>query len=134
MGNPVKVTGSISTAHYRTEITASGHIMTSDEGEAVGGKDLGPTPAAFLGAALASCTAITLRMYADRKEWDLKQADIQVTVERDREQNITKITREIKLTGDLSETDKERLLVIANKCPVHQMLTNPIEITTTLAT
>ena len=133
MGNPVKVTGSISTAHYRTELTASGHVMISDEGEALGGKDLGPTPSAFLGASLASCTAITLRMYADRKEWDLKQADIHVTVERDREQNITKITRVIELTGDLSETEKERLLAIANKCPVHQMLSNPIEITSALA-
>ena len=126
--NLVEVKGSIVKAHYRTEITASGHMFISDESVAEGGTDLGPSPSALLAASLASCTAITLRMYADRKGWDLTQADIYVTLTRDVAQNITKISRKIKLSGALNTVERERLLAIANKCPVHQMLTNPIEI------
>ena len=132
MDNNMAVHASIGVAHYRTAISASGHILISDEGPDLGGQDAGPTPSAFMAASLASCTAITLRMYADRKGWDLQQADIQVTIMRDKAENITKISREIKLTGKLNAEEKDRLLAIANKCPVHQMLSNPIEINSSL--
>jgi putative redox protein len=132
MDNPIEVTGRIATAHYRTELTHQGHLMVSDEPEQDGGTDDGPPPAAFLAASLASCTAITLRMYADRKGWPLMSADVTVSVLRHKDENITRIQRDIILHGDLSATEKQRMLDIAHKCPVHQMLTNPIQITTQL--
>ena len=132
MGNPNNVIASIAKAHYRTEISASGHTFIADEPEDLGGTAQGPNPSAFLAASLASCTAITLRMYADRKEWDLTQADIQVSVQRDKALNITQIKREITLSGTLNEEQRDRLLVIANKCPVHQILSNQIQIDSSL--
>lgn len=132
MNNPNKVIASISKAHYRTILKASGHRLFADEPEDLGGTASGPSPSEFLAASLASCTAITLRMYADRKGWDMAQADIQVSVLRDRALNITKITRKITLSGTLSEDQRDRLLVIANKCPVHQILSNQIQIESTL--
>lgn len=132
MDNPIEVTGSITTAHYRTELHAGGHFLISDEGYPVGGADAGPPPAAFLAASLASCTAITLRMYADRKGWNMTQANVHVTITHDKSMKITRITRTIALSGALGAEEKTRLLEIANKCPVHQILTNPIEITSHL--
>lgn len=133
MDKAIEVTGVIDRAHYRTSILADGHMLVSDESEAVGGSDAGPAPAAFLAASLASCTAITLRMYADRKGWDLAQAEVQVKVTNDKATQITRINRVITLSGQLSEPEKSRLLEIANKCPVHQILTHPIEVVSTLA-
>jgi len=132
MDNQIEVTGIIGMARYRTEISADGHLLLSDESIAVGGANEGPAPAAFMAASLASCTAITLRMYADRKGWNLTQADVKVMITREKGQNMTRINRSIKLHGMLSDEEKKRLLEIANKCPVHQMLTNPIEVVSAL--
>lgn len=116
--------------HYRTELVVSGKTVIADEPLEVGGTDLGPAPGEYLMISLAACTAITLRMYADRKQWPLDEIKVEVASEKI--ENVTHFLREIILTGDLSSDQRERLLQIANACPVHKTLTNPIQIETRL--
>lgn len=124
------VTATIGKDAYRTAITSNGHRLIADELEEMGGKNLGPSPGEFLMISLASCTAITLRMYANRKQWPVEKIRVEVNVES--VNNTTLFTRHIYLEGTLDESQRERLLQIANACPVHKTLTNPIEINTQL--
>jgi len=124
------VTAIIEHEHYRTELFASGKTVIADEPEELGGTDAGPAPGEFLLISLASCTAITLRMYADRKKWDVSKIKVEVASEKI--DNKTFFKREILLEGNLEEDQRHRLLQIANSCPVHKVLTNPIEIGTIL--
>lgn len=117
---------------YRTELTARKHHVVADEPEDVGGKDLGPRPGDFYRMSLASCTAITLRMYANRKNFEVKQ--IQVTVSTEEGVGKTILHTNIEISGRLDEAQRQRMLQIAKLCPVHKVLTNPIEIETTLTT
>lgn len=117
---------------YKTEIKSATHTIISDEPESNGGKDLGFAPKELLASSLAACTGITLRMYADRKGWDLTDVKIEVSFDTDPAENKFKIIRNIQLFGDLDNDQKTRLLNIADKCPIHKILTNPIEITTAL--
>jgi len=126
----VKVNATINALHYKTEITSGSNKIISDETITHGGNAEGFTPEELLCASLASCTTITLRMYADRKEWPLEKLDVEVTFERDEEKSISFINRKIHFSGDLSIEQKQRLLVIADKCPIHKTLSNPITITT----
>jgi putative redox protein len=125
------VSAIIGTDHFRTEITVGGKMVIADEPEELGGTDLGPAPGEFLMISLASCTAITLRMYADRKNWPIEKIIVEVNFEK--VDNKTIFKREVQLTGDLTEDQRARLLQIANACPVHKTLTNPIEIQTSLS-
>lgn len=127
-----KATAHIGKEHYRTDITVSEHKIIADEPKDEGGTDNGPAPTALLASALAACTAITLRMYADRKQWDLSDIDVNVTFERDNRENRSFMSRTIEVKGNLDEAQRKRLLDIANLCPVHKTLTHPIEIDTTL--
>ena len=115
---------------YKTELNARTHKLIGDEPIDVGGKDLGPRPGDFLRMSLASCTAITLRMYSNRKNMDVKQ--IEVTVSNGPTTDKTVYQTEIKITGNISDADRERLIQIAKKCPMHKILTNPIQIEHTL--
>src|SRR5882672_3441719 len=124
------VTASIGREQYRTEIITSGHHLIADEPDEVGGKNLGPGPGEFLMVSLASCTAITLRMFADRKQWPLERIRVEVT--SDRLDKATIFVRHVYLEGPLDDEQRQRLLEIANACPVHKVLTNPIEIKTEL--
>jgi putative redox protein len=127
------ITASIDTRKYRTEIkSASGNIVISDEPQEVGGKNLGFTPSELLASALASCTLITLRMYANRKEWDVTEINVWVDFEKNTDQNISLLSRKIEITGNVDEAQKVKLLKIANSCPIHKTLTNTIQIQTTL--
>lgn len=129
---------------YRTAISASGFQMTADEPVALGGGNLGPTPYDFLLAGLGSCTAMTLRMYADRKKWPLASATVSLRHQKvhalDCEdchtQNgyIDRIEREIALEGPLDKKQHQRLLEIADRCPVHRTLSSEIKIVTQLTT
>lgn len=115
---------------YRTELKARKHRVIADEPEDIGGKDLGPRPSDFYRMSLASCTAITLRMYANRKNFDVKQ--IQVTVSTEEGVGKTILHSDIEINGTLDEGQRQRMLQIAKLCLVHKVLTNPIEIETRL--
>lgn len=127
-----KITARIGTELYKTEIESETNLIISDEPESSGGKDLGFEPKELLSSSLAACTCITLRMYANRKGWNLTDVKVEVTFETDSVENKFKIMRNIQLVGALDTDQKARLLIIANKCPIHKILTNPIEITTAL--
>lgn len=127
------VNGSIGKELYRIELkSATGNTVIADEPESNGGKDLGFAPKELLAASLAACTAATLRMYADRKGWDLTEAKVDVELEWNATENKTEIKRRVELSGSLDETQRGRLLTIANSCPLHKILTHPIEIATEL--
>jgi putative redox protein len=98
--------------------TDDGHRFVIDEPATAGGDDLGPRPTALLASSLAGCTAITLELYAARKGWDL--GEIEVDVEVDLEQPAFDVA--IRLSGELGSEQRERLLKIASKCPVHRVL------------
>jgi len=116
-------------SHYKTKVYAGGHFIYSDEPEDLGGTDEGMNPGALLLASLGSCTAITIRMYADRKEMPLESIKIELAICKEVEMSkTTTISRKIELNGDLDEAQRARLMQIADKCPVHKILSNPITI------
>lgn len=126
-----KVSSRMGKELYKVEILSpTGNQVIADEPLEKGGKDLGLSPKELLIAALAACTSATVRMYADRKQWDLQEVKVNIEMERDEELNKTSITRNVEFIGNLDAEQRERLLQIANKCPVHKILSNPIEITT----
>lgn len=127
------ISAQIDTRLYRTEITsATGNIVIADEPQDMGGKNLGFSPAELLASSLASCTLITLRMYVNRKGWDVSEINIKVDFERDTEQNVSSFIRKIEVTGEIDETQRQKLHIIADKCPIHKILTHANKIQTTL--
>jgi putative redox protein len=124
-------TASIGKDLYKTELTARSHNIIADEPIDVGGEDLGPRPGDFVRMALASCTAITLRMYADRKKWDVQKINVQVS--NGPFDGKTSYTTHIEIIGNLDGDQRQRMMQIAKLCPVHKALTNPIEIETNLS-
>jgi putative redox protein len=114
--------------HFQQALEVGNDHFVSDIDEAKGGNSSGPSPHEYLGAALAACTGMTLKMYAQRKSWDLQDAIVTVDIER--VNDIEKFKRSIKLVVDAEQS--QRLLEIANKCPVHKALTGTIEINTEL--
>jgi len=123
----------IDTRLYRTEIiSASDNIIIADEPQDMGGKNLGFSPAELLASSLASCTLITLRMYINRKGWEVSEINIKVDFERDVEQNVSSFIRKIEVTGEIDETQRQKLHIIADKCPIHKILTHTNKIQTTL--
>jgi len=108
---------------YEHEIEIREHRLIADEPEDSGGGDQGPKPTELLAASLASCTAITIEMYANRKEWDLGRVEVTVNFTEGTVDSPAKFTVEIKTPAKLSDDQRERILVIAHKCPVHKALT-----------
>ncbi|MEM6927512.1 MAG: OsmC family protein, partial [Myxococcota bacterium] len=123
-------------------IRAGTHRFAADEPHHIGGNDTGPNPYDLLLASLGSCTAMTLRMYADRKEWPLEEVSIVLSHERIHGEDSAKvdadaprlerIVKRVKLTGDLSAEQIQRLLEIADRCPVHRTLHAQLEVRTQL--
>jgi putative redox protein len=119
------------------------HALAADEPIAVGGRDGGPNPYELLLMSLGACTSMTLRLYANRKSWPLEHVVVRLNHARvhaedcanceTRPAMIDRIERAIELVGGLDETQRARLLQIAEMCPVHRTLTGKIEIRTTLA-
>ncbi|MEM6450009.1 MAG: OsmC family protein [Cyanobacteria bacterium P01_D01_bin.105] len=115
---------------FRQTITTRQFQLTADEPTELGGTDAGPTPTELVIAGLGACKAITLKMYAERKQWPLEavSADMQVSKSAGR----YSILVQLRLTGDLSDEQRTRLLDISNKCPVHKMLAPGTDIDTVL--
>jgi putative redox protein len=117
---------------YATQLVVGHHHTVADEPVDLGGGDTGPAPDEILLSALGACTAITLRMYAERKQWPLEGVEVKLGY-AERGKDKTVITRQVELRGKLDAGQRERLLQIANACPVHKILTGSVEIPTTLA-
>ncbi len=128
---------------FTTQIKAGKHYLVGDEPESYGGNDFGPTPYDFVSAGLATCTAMTIKMYADRKKWEIDEVNVHIehnkihaedcdTCEDSQTSKIDQFTRVIELKGELEESQKSKLLEIANKCPVHKTLLSEIQIDTKL--
>lgn len=107
------------------------HTLLTDVGTADGGEDLAPDPHDLLDAALGACTALTLKLFAARKGWPLENADVAITHEES--PGHYRLRRTVTLHGDLDEAQRQKLLEIANKCPIHRVLTGEITVETALA-
>lgn len=123
------VHASIDNLPYTVTLKGGEHQWLADEPTTVGGADAGPTPTQLLLSSLGACTAITLKMYAGRKEWPLEKVDIELTLNPDgKPASGTDIKRTLHLHGALDDSQKERLLQIANACPVHKLLAGEVRI------
>jgi putative redox protein len=107
---------------YEHELEIREHRLISDEPPDKGGGDAGPKPTELLAGALASCTAITIEMYADRKEWDLGQVEVAVDYTEPTADAPPSFQVKIRTPAELSDEQRKRILVIAGKCPVHKTL------------
>ncbi|WP_292946454.1 bifunctional alpha/beta hydrolase/OsmC family protein [Olleya sp. UBA1516] len=127
---------------FTTQMTVGSHTMMADEPTNFGGNDFGPSPYEFVSAGLSACTAMTVQMYVKRKGWDLQNIEVHTShtkvskqvVENgeQKEMKVDTFNREIKLKGNLDEKQIQRILQIADKCPVHKTLHSDIEVATTL--
>ncbi|HPA17264.1 MAG TPA: OsmC family protein [Verrucomicrobiae bacterium] len=113
------------------QVEIRSHHLVVDEGAAVGGADVGPSPHDLLDAALASCTALTLNLYGKRKGWPIQNLRVEVT--HTEGQGLYEFHRRIQIEGDLDECQRTRLLAIAEKCPIHRVLGGRITIDSELA-
>ena len=107
---------------YRHTVTVRDHDVTVDEPEDSGGDDSGPDPQEMLAVSLASCTAITMEMYAKRKGWDIGDIEVEVGYEPAQRGSPTKFEMITRLPKELPDDQRERLMQIAAKCPVHRTL------------
>jgi len=137
-----RITARTGPGGFLTEILVNRHSLLADEPVPAGGTDQGPTPFDLLVAALGACTSMTLRMYADRKGWPLEAATVRLKHEKihasdceaceTEEGMLDRIEREIEIEGAIDDDRKQRLLQIADRCPVHRTLTSEVVITTRL--
>lgn len=122
---------------YAQFVTAGHHVMGADEPERFGGHDTGPSPYEYLLAGLGACTAMTLRMYAERHAWPVERIAVSLRHEKvaapGERGKVDRFDRTIALTGALSEEQRSRLLEIAEKCPVSQTLRRQSEIVSRLS-
>ena len=114
---------------FAQDIQVAGHRLRADEEAEKGGDNSGPAPHELLLAALGSCTAMTLKVYAKRKGWPLR--DVHVTLNGTHSDGGFTIARQLRIDGDLDQEQRQRLIEIAGKCPVHKTLAGEITITTT---
>ena len=130
-------------AGFQTRLSARGFDLVADEPASVGGTEAGPTPYDLLAMALGACTAMTVRMYADRKGLALDGVGVEVTHERIHARDcaecetedgaLDRLTRTVRLDGDLDDATRQRMLEIADRCPVHRTLENEVDVVTRLS-
>lgn len=125
------VTAIIGADRYRTEIITENKSFAADEPAELGGADTAPSPPEYLMSALASCTAITLRMYADRKKLEVNKIKVQVTYAKEEFKSL--FTVDVSFEGKMEAEQEKRFLEIAKKCPIHKILNSPIELETKLS-
>jgi putative redox protein len=113
---------------YAHSLTAGRHTLIADEPAEHGGSDTGPTPGQLLALSLASCTAVTIEMYADRKGWEVGDLEVEVDYANDTGEKDARYDVLIKLPAELSKKQMERIREIAHKCPVHRKLKGHVEI------
>jgi putative redox protein len=118
----MKATARRANGKFSHDVEMRDHHLTADEPEDTGGGDEGPSPQELLAGSLASCTAITMEMYAKRKGWDIGEVVVNVDYEPAQRGSPTKFAMEVRLPKELPEEQRERLMQIAAKCPVHRTL------------
>jgi putative redox protein len=129
LAQPIKA--NITEELYKVVINWRNGIIICDEPESLGGKDIGPDPYTLLVSSLASCTLSTLRMYINRKLWNINAINIEVNLYQVQGQELTTtFTRIINFEGEVSEKQKQRLLQIANACPISKILKSKIDVIT----
>lgn len=126
--------------NFTTSIQTKRHSFIADEPASIGGDDFGPSPYDFLSAGLAACTVMTLKMYAERKKWDLREVFTYITYSKKHSVDLAldvetptrldHLQKKLKFVGDLDEKQKDKLKEIASKCPVHRTLLSNIIIDT----
>ncbi len=115
-----------------THVQIRQHELISDVSSELGGHDTGPNPHELLETSLATCTGITVQMYANRKKWSLTSVQVSVKIiSETRDQTV--ISRDVSFLGDLTSEERELLLQIANKCPIHRLLSGPVLIQTVMS-
>jgi putative redox protein len=134
------VTTRVGRSGFRAEVSARSHALMADEPVSFGGTDTGPTPYEYLLAAIGTCTAMTLRFYADRKAWPLESAEVSLRQSRSHEADcekcateevgISRVERRIHMVGPLNDDQRKRLLEVADRCPVKQTLARSIRVDT----
>lgn len=138
MAEPNQVAVRVGASGYRAEISAGGHTLIADEPAALGGTNEGPTPYDYLASALGTCTAMTIRMYADRRGWPLDEVTVRLAHSRTHQKDcvqcdtrpvgIDQFERSIELSGDLTEEQRAGLIQVADRCPVGQTLERGLRI------
>jgi uncharacterized OsmC-like protein/pimeloyl-ACP methyl ester carboxylesterase len=128
--------------NFTTTIQTAKHNFIADEPDSVGGDDFGPSPYDFVSAGLAACTVMTLKIYAERKKWDLQEVYAHITYSKkhsddlmldvDKPTRIDHLSKKLTFIGDLDESQRQRLKEIASKCPVHKTLQSEVIIDTEL--
>lgn len=120
---------------YQQAVTAGAHRLLADEPVSMGGADAGPAPYDYLLTALGACTSMTLRMYAELKKLPLTRVSVALSHEKIEVdgQKVDRITREITLEGELTPEQRQRMLEIANRCPIHRTLSGGVNIDSRLA-
>lgn len=134
----------IGTTPYEVDMQAGAHQLVADEPASNGGQDVGPDPYDYLLMSLGSCTAMTVRMYADHKDWPLEEVYVELLHSKthaddckncdNQGSKIDHIEKDVIVQGDLTEQQRERLLEISERCPVHRTLKADIKITSTIST
>lgn len=123
---------------FTTNLQTKHHTLIADEPAAVGGKNLGATPYEYLSAGLAACTAMTIKMYAARKKWDLQDVFVYISHNKQHVDDMGKrvyldvIEKKLELVGELDEEQRRKLKEIASRCPVHRTLLSEVSIETEL--
>lgn len=126
------ITARIERTPYETHLSTGSQVIVIDEPTDVGGQDKGMRPGELLAGSLASCTVITLRMYADRKGWPVDSIVAHVDYTYNSQQNRSTFTTRLILNGDLDDDQRARMLEMADRCPVHKALENPSAFETVL--
>jgi putative redox protein len=137
---PRNVSVSSGTLKYAQTVSIGPHVLHSDEPADAGGDDVGPNPYELLLAALGACTSMTVRMYAERKQYPLRSVQVRLAYSRIHAEDcadcdtkdgmVDRIDTEVSLLGDLSDDQRQRLMEIAKRCPVHRTLVSEVQIGT----
>jgi putative redox protein len=129
MKDTLHVNGTLGSENYLMEIKTTNHTVMVDEPESIGGSNQYPNPAQYLLSALASCTAITIKMYADNKKWNVGEINVDVKMKEviSSGKTIKKIVKAVQFENPLEDDQIERLLTIGSKCPISKLLEQPIE-------
>ena len=129
MKDTLHANGTLGSENYLMVIKTTSHTVMVDEPESIGGTDKYPNPAQYLLSALASCTAITIKMYADNKKWNVGEINVDVKMKEviSSGKTIKKIMKAVQFENPLEDDQIERLLTIGSKCPISKLLEQPVK-------